>query len=206
MVIELQLKCSTLKLTASRMTLCSSDVIGTPCWVMLTDLDIWNGASGYICRVRSVMCMRVSAPNIALQNLKTNCAAVVTQAVLCRSENSTSSYQLSEQLLAQKAAGAAPQYGTLVFNDSIIADIAQPFMALNTSLADIDAASLLALLPLGLPLALPLNPRAAAGSALAGLSRPESRVISDAVRRFRQHPGDLIMACLVAEKYWYSDS
>ena len=122
--------------------------------------------------------------------------------MLCRSVNITSSYQLSEQLLAEKAAGAAPQYGALVFNDSIIADIAQPFTALNTSLADIDAASLLGLLPLGLP----LNPRAAAGSALAGLSRPESRVISDAVRRFRQHPGDLIMAYLVAEEYWYSDS
>ncbi len=122
---------------------------------------------------------------------------MVTQAVLCRSVNSTSSYQLSEQLLAEKAAGAAPEYGALVFNDSIITDIAQPFTALNTSLADIDAASLLALLPLGLP----LNPRAAAGSALAGLSRPESRVISDAVRRFRQHPGDLMMAYLVAEKY-----
>ncbi len=95
---------------------------------------------------------------------------MVTQAVLCRSVNSTSSYQLSEQLLAEKAAGAAPEYGALVFNDSVITDIAQPFTALNTSLADIDAASLLALLPLGLP----LNPRAAAGSALAGLSRPES--------------------------------
>ena len=126
---------------------------------------------------------------------------MVTQAVLCRSVNSTSSYQLSEQLLAEKAAGATPQYGALVFNDSIIADIAQPFTALNISLADIDAASLLGLLPLGLP----LNPTAAAGSALAGLSRPESRVISDAVRRFRQHPGDLIMAYLIAECYCHTD-
>ncbi len=101
--------------------------------------------------------------------------------------NATSSYQLSEQLLADKSAGASPQYGALVFNDSVIADMAQPFAALNGSLADVSPASWLGLLPLGLP----LNPSAAAGSALAGLSRPESRVISDAVRRFRQNPGML---------------
>lgn len=103
--------------------------------------------------------------------------------------NVTSSYQLSEQLLADKAAGGAPQYGALVFNDSVIADMAQPFAALNGSLTDVNPASWLGLLPLGLP----LNPGAAAGSALAGLSSPESRVISDAVRRFRQHPGNLLL-------------
>ena len=110
----------------------------------------------------------------------------------CRSVNATSSYQLSEQLLADKAAGASPQYGALVFDDSVIADMAQPFAALNGSLADVSSASWLGLLPLGLP----LNPGAAAGSALAGLSRPESRVISDAVRRFRQNPGKLpVISC-----------
>ena len=107
----------------------------------------------------------------------------------CRSVTALSSYQLSEQLLADKAAGALPQYGALVFNDSVIADMAQPFAALNGSLTDVNPASWLGLLPLGLP----LNPGAAAGSALAGLSRPESRVISDAVRRFRQHPGIVLM-------------
>ena len=78
-----------------------------------------------------------------------------------------------------------PQYGALVFNDSIIADMAQPFRALNNSLAHMNPASWLALLPLGLP----LNPGAAAGSIMAGLSRPEARVISDAVRRFQRHSG-----------------
>lgn len=110
--------------------------------------------------------------------------------VHCRPVSATDSYQLSEQLLAEKAAGASPQYGALVFNDSIIADMAQSFPALNASLASLDPASWLALLPLGLP----LNPGAAAGSVLAGLSRPESRVISDAIQRFRRHPGDLLMA------------
>lgn len=104
----------------------------------------------------------------------------------------TNSFQLSKQLLADKAAGAPPQYGALVFNDDIIAGIAQPFQALNASLTSMDPASWLGLLPLGLP----LNPRAAAGSALAGLSRPEVRVISDAVRRFQQQQGILFTAYL----------
>ena len=99
--------------------------------------------------------------------------------------NASSSYQLSEQLLADKVSGAAPQYGALVFNDTVIADMAQPFTVLNTSLAAANPASWLGLLPVGLP----LNPSAAAGSALAGLSRPESRVISNALERFRRNPG-----------------
>ena len=100
--------------------------------------------------------------------------------------NALSSYQLSEQLLADKAGGAPPQYGALVFNDSVIADMAHPFAALNASLATANPATWLGLLPLGLP----LNPGAAAGSALAGLSRPESRVISNALGRFRRNPGN----------------
>ena len=67
--------------------------------------------------------------------------------------------------------------------------MAQPFAALNGSLAGMDPASWLGLLPLGLP----LNPAAAAGSALAGLSRPESRVISSAVSRFRRYPGTALI-------------
>ena len=73
--------------------------------------------------------------------------------------------------------------------------MARLFAMLNASLASMSPASWLGLVPLGLP----LNPSAAAGSALAGLSRPETRVLSDAVRRFRQNPGDALLISLFSE-------
>ena len=118
----------------------------------------------------------------------------------CRPTAANDSMQLSQQLLKDKAAGAAAQYGALVFDDPVIRHIPDALRDLNESISNVGTGQLLNMLPL-LGSFLPARlPTAGSGQLGAGLlpqlSTPESRVVSRLIRRFQDHPGPSIPGSL----------
>jgi hypothetical protein len=109
------------------------------------------------------------------------------------------SWQLSEQLLQERATGWSAQYAALVFDDPVIRHIPDSLRPLEEALHGVDAGDLktaATLLSSMLPSSmLPFGGSAAAAGLLgtpfllSQLSMPELRVATRLISRFQQNPG-----------------
>lgn len=105
------------------------------------------------------------------------------------------SWQLSEQLLEERASGMPAQYGALIFDDPIIRHIPDSLISLNSSLRSLGPGKLVNMLPLlsGVMPRQSVVPSplkgVLSGGFLSQLSTPEIRVVSRLIDRFQHNPG-----------------